>query len=82
MTEPTPDWRVVRGSPNEIEVAALVAGLTAVTSGTEPDDVAPVDEWSNHIRVLRGTGGGASARSFGGRSGRHHSDAWRWSFRS
>ncbi|SDS72449.1 acyl-CoA carboxylase subunit epsilon [Paraoerskovia marina] len=82
MTDPLPHLRVVRGAPDEIEVAALVAGLTAVTGGTEPDDVAPVAEWTNHVRVLRGTGGGASARSFGGRSGRHNADAWRWSYRS
>lgn len=82
MTDETPHLRIVRGSPDEIEVAALVAGLTAVTEGHEPDDVAPVAEWTNHLRVLRGTSGGASARSFGGRQGRHHADAWRWSYRS
>jgi len=77
----TPDVHIVRGQPDELEVAALVAGLAAVaaTSGL-PDDVAPLDEWTNRARTLRGTGG-VSARSFGGRDGRHNADAWRWSLR-
>lgn len=76
-------FRVVRGEPDDVEVAALVAGLAAVSAdGDEPDDVAPVDEWTNHVRTLRGNGGGATARSFGGRAGRHNADAWRWSLRS
>ncbi|GII99582.1 acyl-CoA carboxylase epsilon subunit-like protein [Sediminihabitans luteus] len=85
MTQEIPDrpaLRVVRGAPDEIEVAALVAGLSAVVGDHEPDDVAPVEEWTNRVRVLRGTGGGATAKSFGGRVGRHNADAWRWSLRS
>ncbi|MDQ8040709.1 Acyl-CoA carboxylase epsilon subunit [Cellulosimicrobium aquatile] len=79
----TPSVRVVRGAPDELEVAALVAGLAAAAAaGDEPDDVAPVDEWTNRARVLRGTGDGATAKSFGGRSGRHNADSWRWSLRS
>lgn len=75
-------FRVVRGEPDDVEVAALVAGLAAVSaSADEPDDVAPVDEWTNHARNLRGNGA-ATARSFGGRGGRHNADAWRWSLRS
>jgi opacity protein-like surface antigen len=75
--------RVVRGTPDEIEVAALVAGLAAAAAAADvPDDVAPVDEWTNRVRGLRGTGGGATAKSFGGRAGRHNADAWRWSLRS
>jgi hypothetical protein len=75
-------FRVVRGEPDDVEVAALVAGLAAVSaSGDEPDDVAPVDEWANRARNLRGNGA-ATARSFGGRAGRHNADAWRWSLRS
>ncbi|MDO8151696.1 acyl-CoA carboxylase epsilon subunit [Isoptericola sp. b408] len=78
----TPQVRVVRGAPDDLEVAALVAGLAAVSAQDDlPDDVAPVDEWTNHARNLRGNGA-ATARSFGGRSGRHNVDAWRWSFRS
>lgn len=76
-----PHVRVVKGAPDELEVAALVAGLAAAAAaGAEPDDVAPVDEWTNRARSLRGNG--ATAKSFGGRSGRHNADAWRWSLRS
>jgi len=73
--------RVVRGAPDEIEVAALVAGLAAAAAGlTVPADAAPVDEWVNRTRTMRGNGG--TAKSFGGRAGRHNADAWRWSLRS
>ncbi|ROS76975.1 acyl-CoA carboxylase epsilon subunit [Cellulomonas sp. PhB143] len=82
MSEPA-HLRIVRGSPDEIEVAALVAGLSAaLAAGDAPADAAPVEEWTNRARGLRGTGGGATARSFGGRAGRHNADAWRWSLRS
>ncbi|MDR7382034.1 acyl-CoA carboxylase epsilon subunit [Promicromonospora iranensis] len=78
----SPQVRVVRGEPDDVEVAALVAGLAAVTAaGPEPEDAAPLDEWTNHARVLRGNGA-ATANNFGGRSGRHNADAWRWSLRS
>ncbi|MCR1981600.1 hypothetical protein NSA53_05015 [Cellulosimicrobium cellulans] len=78
-----PSVRVVRGAPDDLEVAALVAGLAAAAAaGDVPDDVAPVDEWTNRTRVLRGTGDGATAKSFGGRAGRHNADSWRWSLRS
>jgi hypothetical protein len=79
----TPEMRVVRGDPDEVEVAALVAGLAAVAgAGGHADDVTPVDEWTNRVRTMRGTGSGATAKSFGGRSGRHNADSWRWSLRS
>jgi Acyl-CoA carboxylase epsilon subunit len=75
--------RVVRGTPDDVEVAALVAGLAAAAAASDlPDDVAPVEEWTNRARGLRGTGSGATAKSFGGRSGRHNADAWRWSLHS
>lgn len=78
----SPQVRVVRGEPDDVEVAALVAGLAAVAAGgSEPEDAAPLDEWINHSRVLRGNGA-ATAKNFGGRSGRHNADAWRWSLRS
>jgi hypothetical protein len=78
-----PHVRVVKGAPDELEVAALVAGLAGLSAvGHEPDDVAPVEEWINRVRVVRGTGGGATAKSFGGRAGRHNADAWRWSLQS
>lgn len=76
-----PSVRVVRGAPDEVEVAALVAGLAAAVAAAHvPDDAAPVDEWTNRARSLRGAG--APVRSFGGRSGRHNADAFRWSLRS
>lgn len=79
----TPDVRIVRGEPDELEVAALVAGLAAVAAASGlPDDAAPIDEWTNRARTLRANGDGVSARSFGGREGRHNADAWRWSLRS
>jgi hypothetical protein len=81
--EHRPSVRVVRGTPDEVEVAALVAGLAAAAAAAEvPADAAPVDEWTNRVRGLRGTGAGATAKTFGGRSGRHNADAWRWSLRS
>ena len=74
--------RVVRGEPDDVEVAALVASLAAVAAaGNEPEDAAPLDEWTNQSRALRGNGA-ATAKNFGGRSGRHNADAWRWSLRS
>lgn len=79
----TPQVRVVRGRPDDVEVAALVAGLAAVAADDGlPDDVAPVNEWTNRTRTMRGAGAGVTANSFGGRSGRHNVDAWRWSLRS
>ncbi|MCA5892342.1 hypothetical protein LEP48_03120 [Isoptericola sp. NEAU-Y5] len=75
--------RVLRGSPDDAEVAALVAGLAAVAAADGlPDDVAPVEEWTNRARTVRGNGAGTTAKSFGGRWGRHHADAWRWSLQS
>ncbi|MBD8078060.1 acyl-CoA carboxylase epsilon subunit [Cellulosimicrobium arenosum] len=83
MSAGRPSVRVVRGTPDDVEVAALVAGLAAAAAATQPpDDMTPVDEWTNRVRGLRGTGGGATAKSFGGRAGRHNADAWRWSLRS
>ncbi|WP_036965288.1 acyl-CoA carboxylase epsilon subunit [Promicromonospora kroppenstedtii] len=78
----SPEVRVVRGEPDDVEVAALVAGLAAVAAaGTEPEDAAPLEEWTNRSRVLRGNGA-ATAKNFGGRAGRHNADSWRWSLRS
>ena len=77
----TPDVRVLRGDPDDVEVAALLAGLAAVAAAGGPPDAAPVDEWTNRTRTMRGNGA-MTAASFGGRSGRHNADAWRWSLRS
>ncbi|QAY70365.1 acyl-CoA carboxylase epsilon subunit [Xylanimonas protaetiae] len=79
----TPAVRIVRGAPDELEVAALVAGLAAVAAASGlPHDEAPIAEWTNRTRSVRGNGAGATAATFGGREGRHNADAWRWSLRS
>ncbi|ACZ30050.1 hypothetical protein Xcel_1019 [Xylanimonas cellulosilytica DSM 15894] len=79
----TPAVRIVRGEPDEVEVAALVAGLAAVAAaGGLPDDEAPIEEWTNRARSVRANVAGATATTFGGREGRHNADAWRWSLRS
>lgn len=60
--------RVVRGAPDDLEVAALVAGLVAVASGADlPDDAPETGQWVRRSRpgpVLRAGG-----------------DSWRWSLR-
>lgn len=61
--------QVVGGLPNDIEVAALVAGLAAVASGTEEvleEPLAP-SQWQNRARRLN-----AQPLARG-------SDQWRWS---
>ncbi len=72
--------RVVRGEPDEIEIAALVAGLAAAAA-IPADDTAPIPEWTNRSRTLRGAADITTTRRFDGRAGRHHADAWRWSLR-
>jgi hypothetical protein len=68
-----PHVQVVRGTPDDVELAALVAGLVAATSGGEdddlPDDAPPA--WSDRARALPG----ASA------TWRPGGDAWRTSLR-
>lgn len=60
--------RVVRGAPDDLEVAALVAGLVAVASSADlPDDAPVTGQW-----VRRSRPGKASPT--GG-------DSWRWSLR-
>lgn len=62
--------RVVRGAPDDVEVAALVASLAAVASrAVEPATVAaPRSEWNRPLRAATGTRAAAA-------------DAWRWSLR-
>lgn len=61
--------RVVRGAPDDLEVAALVAGLVAVaSSGTGlPDDAPETGQWVRRSRP------GPALRTGG--------DSWRWSLR-
>lgn len=64
---------VVRGAPDEVELAALVAGLVAASSQDAHDhdeQATGPSAWSDRRRVLRG----ASALQPG-------PDAWRWSLR-
>jgi Acyl-CoA carboxylase epsilon subunit len=62
---------VVRGAPDDVELAALVAGLAAVTLPEEDDAHAPRSAWTDRSRGLRG---GTPAPAPG-------PDAWRWSLR-
>ncbi|MBI9115141.1 acyl-CoA carboxylase epsilon subunit [Sanguibacter suaedae] len=62
--------RVVRGTPDDIEVAALVAGLAAVSSSDADErTVTGPDTWIRRARAPRGT-----LPTVG-------DDAWRWSLR-
>ena len=62
--------QVVRGAPDDHELAALVAGLMS-RAAAEADEPAPVAAaWTNRRAGLRGSASwGAGA------------DAWRWSLR-
>jgi hypothetical protein len=64
--------QVVRGTPDDVELAALVAGLLAAGSDEQhPVDATPVTSaWSDRRRCVRG-----------GRADRPGPDAWRWSLR-
>jgi hypothetical protein len=62
---------VVRGEPDELELAALVAGLVAASSATpdEPDTWTGRSAWADRRHGVRPAGWRPSA------------DAWRWSLR-
>jgi hypothetical protein len=77
----TPDVRVLRGEPDELELAALVAGLAAgASAGAAVAAVADLDEaatasrrrWRDAVHRL-----GTPLEGGADRSG----DAWRWSLR-
>lgn len=65
---PVPAVQIVRGQPDDIEVAALVAGLAATATVEEVAEVSP-EAWADRSRMLRG-----AARPIS-------TDAWRWSMR-
>ncbi|WP_245566809.1 acyl-CoA carboxylase epsilon subunit [Jonesia quinghaiensis] len=68
---------VVGGNPNDVEVAALVAGLAAVVSHHSADEEPhspPTSAWSRRSHQRRVT---AMAAGSGDRAG-----GWRWSHRS
>ncbi|MFW2513912.1 acyl-CoA carboxylase subunit epsilon [Demequina sp. SO4-13] len=48
--------RVLRGSPNDSEVAALVAGMAAISQAAEeePEPGAPTSAWMDRSRTMRG----------------------------
>ncbi len=77
----TPDVRVVRGDPDELELAALVAGLAAgASAGAAAAAVADLDEaataarrrWRDAVHRL-----GVPLEGGAERAG----DTWRWSLR-
>lgn len=59
--------QVVRGAPDEVELAALVAGLVA-TAGNDEEQAAPAAEWSSRRRSLPRRPAPTPGP-----------DAWRWS---
>ena len=64
-----PQVRVVRGTPDDVELAALVAGLLATGADPVPEDAATAPSgWADRSRLLRGAGAPRRGR-----------DAWRWS---
>ena len=65
---------VVRGAPDDVELAALVAGLVATSGGEDAARAAPPSPWADHARRPRrsGTAGTVALRG---------TDMWRWSLR-
>jgi hypothetical protein len=63
---------VVRGAPDDVELAALVAGLVAASGGEDASTEPPSSPWSDHARRLRRPG-------VAGTVGLRGPDAWRWS---
>lgn len=67
---------VVRGTPDDLELAALVAGLVAAArDGGQADEPAGRSAWADRSRGLRGTGSPTGAIGAPG------PDRWRWSLR-
>lgn len=63
--------QVVRGAPDDVELAALVAGIMAAAStGAVEDATAPGSAWADRRRQLRPQPAPAPG-----------ADAWRWSLR-
>ena len=62
---------VVRGTPDDVELAALVAGLAAVSAPDDAAPHAPRSAWSDRSRTLRGRHATPAAGP----------DGWRWSLR-
>ena len=65
--------KVVRGAPDDAELAALVAGLAAAAgAGADEGPAAPTSAWMDHSRTMRGPGPGILSRG---------DSAWRHSLR-
>jgi hypothetical protein len=62
---------VVRGEPDDVELAALVAGLAAVRTTDDAGDEAPRSAWTDRSRGMRGPT----------TSPHRGPDTWRWSLR-
>ena len=66
---------VLRGTPDDMELAALVAGLMAAASErahhAEPTGRTVAAPWADRRRTMRGAGAGLQPGP----------DAWRWSLR-
>ncbi|MFF1529767.1 acyl-CoA carboxylase epsilon subunit [Cellulomonas sp. NPDC058312] len=69
-----PHVQVVRGTPDDVELAALVAGLVAASGPADDDaadDAEPRAAWSDRARTVPGAGA----------TWRPGPDAWRSSLR-
>ena len=65
--------QVMRGAPDDLELAALVAGLAAASERADDrDELAGRSAWNDRARAVRGRSMLASTGP----------DAWRWSLRS
>ncbi|WP_291379171.1 acyl-CoA carboxylase subunit epsilon [Demequina sp.] len=66
--------RVVRGAPDDDELAALVAGMVAMANAAEQDEEpgSPTSAWMDRARTMRGIKVGVLGRGSG---------AWRHSLR-
>lgn len=62
--------RVVTGDPDAIELAALIAGLTAASAAAEEEDRAVRHRWTDRAHALRGGDRGLPVPG---------ADTWRWS---
>lgn len=74
MANAAASMHVVRGEPDEEELAALVAGMVAIASAAEDEDEpgSPTSAWMDRARTMRGVQVGVLGRG---------SVAWRHSLR-
>ncbi len=74
VTDAASSMRVVRGAPDDEELAALVAGMVAMANAAEDEDEpgSPTSAWMDRARTMRGVRVGVLGRG---------SVAWRHSLR-